>query len=139
MSLLKSIFKEEKKHMLGVCIPEHARQKQEDLNLEIKKTIERETHEEAKTKKKKPSTAIKGAFRTQGIYRSGDTVMLKGKVERGVISKKMKSEFKMKKFNLRELQKKGEMVKTLKENEEGAIYLDSLPVSIKMGDLLEFW
>jgi len=136
MSLLESIFKEEKKeHTLGVCVPEHARVKQEEANREVVEKI-KAAHA---PRKKQSRGEIRGAFRVSGLYVSGETVMLRGRVTSGEIKNKMRTEIRSKKISVKELQRGKETVKTLHAGDEGAIYLDRVGASLKLNDLIEFW
>ncbi len=133
MSLLETLLKTEKKHELGVCIPEHIREKQEEVNRETRKAIELEKRTEII-----PGKTI-GSFRVTGLYDVGKDFVLTGKVERGRLEKKMKSELQGKNFSLKQIEVKGLPVKLLNSGERGTIYVDKNLIGLKTGDLLEFW
>ncbi len=140
---MNTIFKEEKKHTMGVCIPEHARDKQQNRNAKIRKAISDKEFETEKAARievtKKKSGGVKGAFRVSGIYQLAGSVMLSGTVERGFISDKMKSEFLGKRLNAKEVNIKHKPVKKIHEGEEGAIFVDKIIIGLKTGDIIEFW
>ena len=143
MSLFETILREKKEHTLGVCIPEHARDKQQQINETIRRAISNQEFEEQKKARievtKKKSGGIKGSFRVSGIFQLAGSVMLTGKVERGFISNKMKSEFLGKRLKTKEINIKHKPVKKIHKNDEGAIFVDRVIVGLKIGDLIEFW
>jgi hypothetical protein len=98
------------------------------------------THiKEAKEKKLVSKVVLENIFIVTGVYAIGTQVMLSGKVESGVLKKKMKTTVSDKESVLTDLKTHSSSVKQLIANDEGTIFLKGTNLFlVKIGDVLKF-
>ena len=123
MGLLKSVLhsEQEKKHSLGVCIPDSRKEKAKD-----------ETGQPLREG---------SSFTVSGIFHVQDSLMLQGTMSGGVAKKKDKISFGQAKLVIKDLQVGNRSVETITPGETGAMFLKpekgKFPI-IRIGDVLEF-
>ena len=98
------------------------------------------THiKEAEKKKVTSKIAVENIFLVTGVYAIGNQVMLSGKVQSGVLKKKLKIMVNGKESVLTDLKTHSSPVKQLIANDEGSIFLKGTNLFlVKIGDLLKF-
>lgn len=119
MELLEKFFKkEEKKHNLGVCIPD-----------------------KAKGKKAEAEEAPEGrGFAVSGVFHVHDSIMVQGTPAAGTIRVNDKLCIAGQELKVRDIQVGRKDTEAIEEGQQGALFLVSegkAPI-IKAGDLLEF-
>ncbi len=94
---------------------------------------------QAKEKKSAAKVIVENIFIVDGIYAIGTQVMLSGKVESGVLKKKMKTTVSGKESVLVDLKTHSSSVKQLVANDTGSIFLKGTNLFlVKIGDILKF-
>lgn len=120
MGMFDNVFKkEEKKHTLGVCIPDKSREK---------KVIAEEEHVEGR------------GFLVSGVFHVHDSFMAQGKAVHGPIRKNHKLSLLGTTLTIKEIQVERKETEILEEGQKGALFLttdDGKAPIIKAGDLLE--
>ncbi len=124
MSVLRLLTKPKKTHHLGVCVPEHQKEK---IELEIKE-IEKE---------KKKQSVENNAFEVSGYYEVWGNAMLKGTLLSGRITSKNKIVVDGKEIKIKEIQFNGRKAKALQEGETGALFLNAKGLRIEAGQVIE--
>lgn len=121
---LIQIFQKEKKHSLGVCIPDvrkRALEGKDDMAAE--------------------KLGAGAGFRVSGIFQVQDTLMAKGILFKGALKKNAKLEFGDVKMTVEEIQVNGKTCDTITVGEKGALFLKpekgKSPI-IKIDDIIEF-
>ncbi len=146
MKLFEGLLnKKTKKRSIGVCIPEHAAEK-----------IERQLEEEAQNEKELRETEAEDEyeipmleqhefgngrtkFEVEGIFQFHGSLMVKGKVLSGTITKKSKALIGKDKIGIESMQLGTKEVELLQKREEGALHLKKAKgMVLKGGDILEF-
>lgn len=125
MAVLKLIQKKERKP-LGVCIPEHQKQKIEML-------AERATNEAKSAGVPKNSAA----FEVEECFEIHGLAMIRGKVLRGMVTDKDKVLLESKKIKIIELRIDDRKVKMLDEGERGAIFVNAEHLRLQPGSVIE--
>ena len=98
------------------------------------------THiKEAKEKKLISKIVLENIFIVDGVYAIGTQVMLSGRVESGILKKKMKTTVSGKESVLVDLKTHSSSVKQLIANDTGTIFLKGTNLFlVKIGDILKF-
>lgn len=125
MAILKLIQKKEKKP-LGICIPEHQKQKIEKLAEKV--------DDEVKSASIPKSSA---AFEVEEYFEIHGFAMIRGKVLRGIVTDKDKVLIGGKKIKITELRIDDRKVKILDEGERGAIFLNTEHLHLQPGTVIE--
>jgi len=125
MGILKLIQKREKKP-LGICIPEHQKQK-------IEKLAEQATNEVKGANIPKNSAA----FEVEECFNIHGLTMIRGKVLRGMVTDKDKVILEGKKLRISELRVHDRKVKILGEGDYGAIFLNIEHLRLQPGTIIE--
>jgi len=145
MGLFEGFLKKKsRKRSLGVCIPEHAAEKIE-MHLEEEAQKERELREaEARDEYEIPMLEQQEfgnggtRFEVDGIFQFQGSLMLKGKVLSGTITKKSKALIGKEKIGIESMQLGTKEVELLQKREEGALHLKKAKgMVLKGGDILE--
>jgi hypothetical protein len=130
------------KHSLGVCIPEHRTTKlveQEKVQDESKPHITAGTPLQKKNAAQELLNSKEGHFKVTGSYRVLDTLMLLGVVEKGIVRKRMVSEYNGKQIKISEVRHGNEEIEQIMGGQEGTIFITSkLTPIINSGQILDF-
>jgi hypothetical protein len=93
---------------------------------------------EAKEKIMKKAV-VENVFAVTGVYDIGTEVMISGKVQSGVLKKKMKIKINDKESVLLDLKQRSSSVKELNSGEDGTVFLKGKNLFlVKVGDILKF-
>ncbi len=151
MGVFDSFVSKKKKHKLGVCIPEHASKK---IEAKLKKEVA-----EAEAVKKAAEIAEKdkliekdtplieavpeepngsALFEIDGVFQFQESLMVRGKVLRGTITRKSKAVIGRCKIGIDSLQLGTKEVELLQRRENGALHLkQSKGLFLRGGDVIE--
>lgn len=128
MGFLKLLQREKKEHSLGVCIPEHERERIESQAVKAKSKAEKQA---------KANQVEDTAFEVQGYYEVRDLAMLSGRVLKGRITTKKKAVINSKEYKISEVQREQKKVPALREGERGAIFLNGKGLLVRTGKIIE--
>jgi len=121
---MQLISKPKKSRRLGVCVPDHQKER---IELEI---------EEIQKEKKKDSVE-NNAFEVSGYYEVWGSAMLKGTLLSGRITSKNKIVLGDREIKIKELQFNSRKVKALEEGDSGAVFLKAKGLRIEAGQVLD--
>ena len=94
---------------------------------------------EAKENKSVSKTVLENTFVVTGAYAIGTQVMFSGRVESGLLQKRMKTKINDKELVLTDLKSHSSSVKQLVAGEEGTFFLKGKNLFlVKIGDILKF-
>ena len=122
LGFLSKALGREKKHSLGVCIPDSRKEK-------VEETVEEQKQFEGK------------AFEVTGIFHVQESLMVQGKALGGAIRKKDSVSIGGAKFIVKDIQTSKGSVDSISEGEKGALFLKAKTGKfgiIRTGDILEF-
>lgn len=97
------------------------------------------THVKEANEKSVLKVSVENVFAVTGVYDIGSEVMLSGRVQSGVLKKKLKTKINDKESVLTDLKQNSSSVKQIKAGEDGTIFLKGKNLFlVKIGDVLKF-